>query len=299
MSKSKIEWTDRTWNPVTGCTKVSQGCKNCYALRMYERFNGPGSFKNVICHQSRLTMPLQWQKPSMVFVNSMSDLFHEDVPFVFIDAVFSVMSDVSRHTYQVLTKRPKRMLDFFQWKKEMLGGITWQPSDNVWIGVSVEDQKAADERIPLLLQVEASVLFLSCEPLLGPLDLSKYLKGNPCARTGNKVDWVIVGGESGHGARPMHPSWVRSIAYECLSTSTPFFFKQWGEYVEGASASTPLHQWHTVDYTGKIYLAEELLPKGKDIVLMSKVGKKKAGNLLDGRSYLQWPIASKKMSEIF
>lgn len=233
---SKIEWTDKTWNPVTGCTKVSQGCKNCYAERLYERFNGKGTFKNVTCHQNRLSYPARWKRPAMVFVNSMSDLFHEDVPFTFINAVFSVMSDCDRHTYQVLTKRPERMLEFFKWKSEE-HGIPWEPKPNVWIGVSVENQEAADERIPLLLQVPAAVRFLSCEPLLGPLDLKKemgaYTAGNasPFARIWlNKLQWVICGGESGPGARPMHPAWVRVLRDQCKEAGVPFFFKQWGEF---------------------------------------------------------------------
>jgi protein gp37 len=274
---SKIEWTDKTWNPVTGCTKVSQGCKNCYAERMYERFNGHGSFKNVTCHQDRLTQPMKWKKPSMIFVNSMSDLFHEDVPFIFIDAVFSVMSDIDHHIYQVLTKRPQRMVEFFKWKRDEFG-VPWQPKPNVWLGVSVEDQKAADERIPLLLQVPAAVRFLSCEPLLGPVRLTQidadaaghkeYCTIN--ALTGRHTDmarpcedvpsihWVICGGESGPGARPMNPDWAQSLRDQCASAEVPFFFKQWGAWS----------------------------PYG------DRVGKKKAGRILDGSTYDQFPGVS-------
>lgn len=277
---SKIEWTDKTWNPVTGCTKVSQGCKNCYAERMYERFHGHGSFKNVICHQDRLTIPMKWKKPSMVFVNSMSDLFHEDVPFLFINAVFSVMADISHHIYQVLTKRPERMIEFFQWKKEQFG-ITWQPSPNVWIGVSVEDQKTADERIPLLLKVQAAIRFLSCEPLLEEIDFYKTSAVMPSDihhpwRNGpilQGIHWIICGGESGTYARPMHPDWARSLKVQCEIGGVPYFFKQWGEYWPGEFGR--LYDAKTVDFT--------------DGVQMVKVGKKKAGRLLDGQLYDSFP----------
>jgi protein gp37 len=273
---SKIEWTDKTWNPVTGCTKVSQGCKNCYAERMYERFNGHGSFKNVTCHQDRLTQPMKWKKPSMIFVNSMSDLFHEDVPFIFIDAVFSVMSDVDHHIYQVLTKRIERMLEFFKWKSDEFG-IPWQPKPNVWLGVSVEDQDAADERIPLLLQVPAAVRFLSCEPLIGPVDFAKV----PVGEAGfdytmnDTIHWVICGGESGPGARPMHPDWARSLRDQCASAGVPFFFKQWGEYAPHMEAKIEIG----VGYKGIGYS-------------MAKVGKKKAGRILDGSTYDGFPGVS-------
>lgn len=245
---SKIEWTDKTWNPVTGCTKVSQGCKHCYAERLYERFHGKGSFKNVTCHQDRLSQPLKWRKPAMVFVNSMSDLFHEDVPFDFIVEVFHIMSKCPQHTFQVLTKRADRMMEFMcEWIPNPYG-TPFEPLPNVWFGVSVEDQKAANERIPFLKQVPAVVRFLSCEPLLGPLLLNMDLEN---------LHWVIVGGESGHGARPMHPDWVRSIRYQCIAAGVPFFFKQWGEY------------------------SPSLVAANGDVEYF-KVGKKKAGRLLDG-----------------
>jgi protein gp37 len=268
---SKIEWTDKTWNPVTGCTKVSQGCKHCYAERMYERFHGPGSFKNVICHQDRLTIPMHWKKPSMIFVNSMSDLFHEDVPFEFIDAVFSVMSDIDWHIYQVLTKRAERMVEFYKWKHDEFG-IPWKPKDNVWLGVSVENQKAMEDRVPLLLQVEATVRFLSCEPLLGPVELPvDYSDGSVC------IDWVICGGESGPGARAIHPDWVRSLRDQCARSTVPvpFFFKQWGEFVPHMESK------HTtsVIYNGIGYE-------------MAKVGKKKAGRLLDNRLHDAYPLTT-------
>lgn len=267
---SKIEWTDKTWNPVTGCTKVSQGCKNCYAERIYERFNGHGSFKNIICHHNRLGHPLKWKKPSMIFVNSMSDLFHEDVPFEFIDHVFDNMYASNWHIFQVLTKRPERMLAFYEWKQAGNGfkfGDHW-PLKNVWIGVSVEDQEAADERIPLLLKVPAAVRFLSCEPLLGEIDLGRdviFLK---------KLHWVIVGGESGSGARPMHPDWVISLRDQCKVADISFFFKQWGEFWPGEKGR--LYRGNMLDYT--------------DGQTMVRTGKKKAGRLLDGKVYNEFPI---------
>ena len=225
MGRTKIEWTEKTWNPVTGCTKVSQGCKHCYAEVMHERFNMPGSFKNVTCHEDRLTIPIKWKKPSLIFVCSMADLFHESVPFEFIDEVFYVMAGCAQHTFQVLTKRPERMRQYFMHVAEMFDQISLEfgPLSNVWIGVSVEDQKAADERIPILLQVPAAVRWLSCEPLLGEVNILKRLSG---------IDWIVVGGESGHGARRMDPDWVRQVHGQCVMTNTPFFFKQWGEYDE-------------------------------------------------------------------
>jgi protein gp37 len=316
MNNSKIEWTDKTWNPVTGCTKVSQGCKNCYAEKIYERFNGKGSFKNVQCHEDRLTQPLRWKKPSMIFVNSMSDLFHEDVPFIFIDAVFRVMADVNHHTYQVLTKRVKRMLDFFEWK-ESIFNIPWQPSPNVWLGVSIEDQQSADERIPLLLEVPAAVHFLSCEPLLGPVNLeaigyadqrglnaitgeTKFYSednGEVDSYWGSSINWVICGGESGHNARPMHPYWARSLRDQCSAACVPFFFKQWGEWMPDKECktaddydSTPAAKTvELIDANGK-HDNEILLKQHWPITYrVLKVGKKRAGRLLDGVEHNAFP----------
>lgn len=308
---SKIEWTDKTWNPVTGCTKVSQGCKHCYAERIYERFNGKGSFKNVICHEDRLSQPLKWRKPAMVFVNSMSDLFHEDVPFEFIIEIFAIMWIAKDHTFQILTKRAERMYEVLnseQFQNEIGGAVNRMfdkyirkleqplyfdnevlnefPLKNVWLGVSVEDQKAAEERIPFLLRVPATTKFLSCEPLLGPVDLTdvgvdgcmcNVLSGVcdpvPVLSEGESINWVIAGGESGIGARPMHPDWVRSLRDQCKSADVPFFFKQWGEYWPGEKGR--LYRNKTLDYT--------------DGQQMVKVGKKNAGRLLDGVLYNEFP----------
>ena len=207
-----IEWTDETWNPVTGCTKVSPGCDHCYAERVTERFHGKGAFERIVLHPDRLDKPLHWRKPRKVFVNSMSDLFHEQVPDTFIGLVWQVMAETPQHTFQILTKRHARMRSFLrQWPN-------YEPLPNVWLGVSVEDQKWADIRVPALIQTPAAVRFLSCEPLLGPVRIG-YM---------SLLDWVIVGGESGPGARPMHPDWARDLRDQCEAAGVPFLFKQWG-----------------------------------------------------------------------
>lgn len=286
MSKSKIEWTDRTWNPVTGCTKVSQGCKNCYAERMYDRFHGHGSFKNVICHEDRLNQPLKWKEPSLVFVNSMSDLFHEDVPFEFIDSCFIVMAESKRHTFQILTKRPARLIEYL---KTSLLEENW-PLSNVWLGVSVEDQKNAEERIPLLLQVPAAIRFLSCEPLLGPVNISSWFypkelvgmevrsyDGDQQSYLKQDIHWVITGGESGPAARPMHPDWARFLRDQCAAAGVPFFFKQWGEWL-------PFYQC-TPDQMKVYCSSHESWPDNNAF----RIGKAKSGNLLDGKQHLEYP----------
>jgi protein gp37 len=275
---TRIEWTDETWNPVTGCTKVSQGCKNCYAERLAPKvFAGqvvevnttppkhpemkasafrPRHFTDVLCHPERLDAPLHWKKPRRIFVNSMSDLFHEDVPSGFIGKIFGVMAACQQHTFQVLTKRPERMHDLLddriigpvkgeadQTAYEILTrgrpkslpalqighwpGLHW-PLANVWLGVSVEDQATADERIPLLLQTPAAVRFLSCEPLLGPIDLAKAIHLADAFRDRGErtISWVIAGGESGPNGRPSHPDWFRSLRDQCQAVGVAFFMKQ-------------------------------------------------------------------------
>lgn len=210
--RSAIEWTDATWNPVTGCTKVSPGCAHCYAERFAERFRGvPGhpyerGF-DVQLRPERLELPLTWKRPRAVFVNSMSDLFHEAVPDAYIEQVFSVMERAGRHLFQVLTKRPERAA-------ALAPRLPWPA--NIWIGASVENQRFACRLAPLR-QIPAQLRFLSCEPLLGPLTLD--LSG---------IGWVISGGESGPGARPMRPDWVRSLRRQCDDAAVPFFFKQAG-----------------------------------------------------------------------
>lgn len=213
MAISKIEWTESTWNPVTGCTKISSGCKNCYAERMAKRLRmmGQPNYANgfqVALHEHVLKYPLLWKKAQNIFVNSMSDLFHEQVPDSFIFKVFDVMKQAYWHQFQILTKRSARLT-------ELAPRLDWPK--NVWIGVSVENE-AVEFRIDDLRRVPAVIIFLSLEPLLGPfasLDLSN-------------IDWVIVGGESGPGARPMKKEWVMQIRKQCIKQNVPFFFKQWG-----------------------------------------------------------------------
>ena len=213
MAATKIEWTDATWNPVTGCNKISPGCKHCYAERLSKRLKATGmaKYRNgfaVTLHPDTLEIPLRWRKPRSIFVNSMSDLFHVDVPEPFIREVFDVMERAHWHRYQVLTKRAERVA-------ELSDTLPWPPQ--VWMGVSVESQGYV-HRIDLLRSTNAQVKFLSLEPLLGPLpDLN--LDG---------IDWVIVGGESGPGARPMQPNWAREIRDQCVDVGVAFHFKQWG-----------------------------------------------------------------------
>lgn len=210
---SKIEWTEMTWNPVTGCTKVSAGCKHCYAERMAKRLQAMGvaRYQNAFrltLHDDLVGLPLKWKQPRLIFVNSMSDLFHEDVPLDFIQRVFTTMVKCEHHRFQVLTKRSQRL-------SQVAADLPWGP--NIWMGVSVEDSRVTS-RITDLTTVPAAVHFLSCEPLIGPLE-GLSLGG---------IQWVIVGGESGPCARPMKPEWVESIYRQCRASKVPFFFKQWG-----------------------------------------------------------------------
>jgi protein gp37 len=213
MASSSIEWTELTWNPTTGCTKISAGCKFCYAEVMSRRLQAMGIEKykdgfKVRVHPEALNIPYTWKGQKIVFVNSMSDLFHEQIPLSFIQRVFAVMNDNPNHVFQILTKRAERLL-------EVHAQLRW--SHNIWMGVSVEDDRVLD-RIDLLRQTNARVKFLSCEPLIGPLP-NLNLQG---------IDWVIVGGESGHRPRPMKSDWVLEIKEKCDETGVPFFFKQWG-----------------------------------------------------------------------
>lgn len=213
MASSSIEWTDATWNPTTGCSKISPGCKNCYAERMSKRLMAMGVEKyangfQVTLHKDALSIPLTWKKPQIIFVNSMSDLFHEEVPEEFVQEVFSVMEQAHWHQFQVLTKRSQQLL-------ELAPRIDWP--ENVWMGVSVENADYTF-RIDHLRQTNAHIKFLSLEPLLGPLSNLDL----------DNIDWVIVGGESGPGARPIRKEWVTEIRDQCLAANVPFFFKQWG-----------------------------------------------------------------------
>jgi protein gp37 len=355
MGRTSIEWTQSedgtkgyTWNPVTGCSKVSAGCTNCYAERLSHRFkwtdkpwNAAYAAENVKLHPERLEEPLKWKRPRRVFVNSMSDLFHEQVPFEFIAKVFDIMAHTPEHTYQILTKRPARMKEFIErYDPENLAPY---PLPNVWLGVSVENQDAADERIPLLLQTPAAVRFLSCEPLLGPVDLTRINLGVKNTRgygprriewdalTGwehhydpdsvkddhskacvsnpsQKVNWVIVGGESGPNARPMHPAWVRSLRDQCKAAGVAFFFKQWGEWAPWADESKYTHgeaetarnaqTYVNLDgTTGLVWIVDDdgvcqnwtgtLSPMS---CVVSRVGKTRAGRELDGRTWDEYPV---------
>lgn len=212
-TNSPIEWTDATWNPVTGCSKISPGCKHCYAERMANRLKamGQGNYRNgfeVTLQPQMLELPLRWKTPKRIFVNSMSDLFHVDVPLSYIKSVFDVMRQAHWHQFQVLTKRAERI-------SELSAQLIW--ADNIWMGVSLENEKYA-YRIDYLRKTGAHVKFLSVEPLIGPVG-KLDLRG---------IDWVIVGGESGPGARPMDPDWVTTIRDQCIKQGVSFFFKQWG-----------------------------------------------------------------------
>lgn len=285
-----IEWTDATWNPVTGCTRVSPGCAHCYIertppFRMEGRrftHGADGATTGVRLHPERLEQPLRWRKPRRVFVDSMSDLFHEDVPREFALAVWAVMEAAPQHTYQILTKRPERAL-------ELLGrerwGFTVLPS--VWLGVSIENARFT-WRADVLRETPAAVRFISAEPLIGSLieggrDVSQGRA--PLDLTG--IDWVIVGGESGPGARPMHPDWAREIRDTCLDISDPrpaFFFKQWGEWApETRDSAYAYVQYHA---------AREIRDLGGQDGMVSRIGKKHAGRLLDGRTWDEFPAGT-------
>jgi protein gp37 len=260
---TSIEWTNKTWNPVTGCTKVSPGCDHCYAENIARRFAGGKAFPNgfaVTLHPERLFTPTTWRKPSFVFVNSMSDLFHDDVPDSFIAQIFAVMADTPQHTYQILTKRHGRMRsligDAFDGGQRLIQAApdeatalsltdTPWPLPNLWLGVSAEDQERAALRIPSLLETRAAVRFVSAEPLLGPIDLTRLARRNVLldalggdvadaadgavfTGTPSVLDWVIVGGESGNGARPMELGWAEQLVEQCAAAGTAVFVKQLG-----------------------------------------------------------------------
>lgn len=300
MGKTTIEWTDQTWNPVTGCDKISPGCDNCYAEGIAHRFAGTAQFPNgfgVTLRPERLGDPLKWRKPQRVFVNSMSDLFHAGIPDEFIAKVFGVMAHAEQHTFQVLTKRPGRMrsllrsdafreLVFKSVDVELpdVMGDGW-PIPNVWLGVSAENQKWADVRIPVLLDTPAAVRFVSAEPLLGPIDMQVWLEDDPEKYDVPALDWLIVGGESGPGARPMHPDWVRTLRDQCVEADVAFLFKQWGAWIPNGAwrrdtGRPPLNRnEHVFDDGGR----------GDFIPVMARVGKTNAGRVLDGRTWDEYP----------
>jgi len=312
MTKTTIEWADEVWNPVTGCSKVSEGCRHCYAERVAGRFWGERKFTDVRVHPERLEDPLHWRKPRRVFVNSMSDLFHHDVPFHFVYRVWRTAALANQHTFMILTKRPDRMLEFSHW---MAGGDDISVAEwpqNVWLGVSVETQKEADKRVPLLLETPAAVRFVSCEPLLGPVRLGEWLPSyDPTQHYARpehegKLDWVIAGGESGPGARPCHPDWARGLRDACLASNVPFFFKQWGEWLPisemGEEEQDHLYEpalerypdstreckvpCRAIGFDGGEHWH---LTNGFPSFLTFQVGKKRAGRDLNGRTWEEFP----------
>lgn len=326
--KTGIEWTDATWNPIRGCSRVSEGCRNCYAEGVANRFKGPGQpYHGLIARTGQwngavmvvehlLDWPLRKRKPMRIFVNSMSDLFHENLPDEWIDQVFAVMALAKQHTFQVLTKRPERMLRYFTdlglrseligVEAEAIGGIDrhdealqqrWPlPLPNVWLGVSVEDQATADERIPLLLQTPAAVRWISAEPLLGSVDLSPWLSANALHEIdgGPRLDWVVVGGESGRNARPMHPDWVKSLRDQCKVFDVPFLFKQHGEWLatsfcDDETVMLPSKKTVYVRPDGTFHDGSDGIDFFGGDEETAWVGKKAAGRMLDGIIYDQYP----------
>jgi len=291
MGTSKIEWTEATWNPVTGCTPISEGCEHCYAKRMATRLRGrcgypAGAPFLVKVHPDRYNEPFGWRKPKKIFVCSMGDLFHEDVPFPWINEVFSVIQRCTHHRFMVLTKRPERMRNYISKVLQVRG---WPESDipfpNVWMGITAETQRRADERIPVLLEIPAARRFVSVEPMLGPVDLSQWL-----GRSGG-LDWVICGGETGPGARPVHPDWVRSLRDQCQIAGVPFFFKSWGEWRE-ANMDLPVRGTKFGCFMGDTFVPDygNIFPQRyPEHINMARIGKSNAGRILDGRTWDEEP----------
>jgi protein gp37 len=385
--RTTIEWTDATWNPIRGCTRVSEGCRNCYAEVMAGRFSDPGQWGHGLAQRvalpdgstdyrwtgkvelvdTALDLPLRWRKPRRIFVNSTSDLFHEKVPDEWIDRVFAVMALAPQHTFQVLTKRPERMREYLTrpvqgpWAGRMhhvddAGRVTdatdaWRrvqakvgdllpiippqqlnlasemqeahgdgfmprwPLPNLWLGTSIEDQATADERIPHLLATPAAVRFISAEPLLGPVDLTRIVikpsdapeRGKPPVSINAlkgwyggadhdpaRTHWTICGGESGPGARPMHPDWARSLRDQCAMEGVPFFFKQWGAWFPGEvddksdGRGLCAHPDDNHDPTACTWEGRWKYTEVADQGFLG-VGKNRAGRLLDGREWNEVP----------
>ena len=340
--KTAIEWTDSTWNPVTGCTRVSEGCRFCYIDRSVpfrvagRKFDGDGigSTTGVLLHENRLLQPLKWTRPRKVFVNSLSDMFHDEVDDDFIIRVFAMMALAQQHTFQLLTKRHGRMRSLLSNQRFREGPSGWlsfedcvrnvafnernnlltsrqfpslpNPDDiawplpNVWLGVSVEDQKAADLRVPALRQTPAAVRFLSCEPLLGDVTLTDLdTTPNDSTETG-AIDWVIVGGESGPKSRPMHPAWAETLQQQCARHDIAYFFKQYGDWapVENLDDThdrgvQPGDLWLPArGYAVPVENANQSTVATLDQpTRMRRVGKKTAGRLLAGRTHDDLPSA--------
>ena len=338
---SKIEWTDATWNPIVGCSIVSPGCTNCYAQRMAARLEAigiehyAGTTKKVNGHvvwtgkvalapddALGLYRPIRWARPRRIFVNSMSDLFHEAIPDEWIDRVFAIMRCCPQHTFQVLTKRAERMREYMttvdrhvihqlEWKAVLnrigkdvgqrfflkpdrtIARNNWPPK-TVWLGVSAERQQEADERIPLLLETPAAIRFVSIEPMLGPITLHPLTCGTNAlsSSTGPNLDWVVIGGESGPGARPMHPQWPRNIRDQCAAAGVPYFFKQWGGWVPADDIKPERGDGIYIDDDGSLMtmpLGGGYDRAGINLAGMRRVGKKAAGRLLDGVEHSEFP----------
>jgi protein gp37 len=336
---TKIEWTNQTWNPVTGCTPCSEGCRNCYAekfaLRLMKNPRTSDKYRNgfaVTLHPEELVKPLSWRKPRMVFVCSMGDLFHEDVPFLFIDKVMAIIAICPEHTFQILTKRSRRMLEYFSIDRNSLlkrwdnalSDLDLQhlpatncislalafpqtcewfwPMINLWLGVTAENQQMADKRVEDLSDISAVVRFVSVEPMLGPVDLSRYLP---------RLDWVICGGETGTGPniQPLIPNWARRLRIQCDLADVPFFFKSWGEYLTIAPRAfqTFQHWWDKAQsWLGQIAWNRKIdkcidqngrhCKKGKDfqeaeypVFICKRIGRKNTGHELDGKMYREMP----------
>jgi len=309
MAKTKIDWCDEVWNPIVGCSRVSAGCDNCYAARMAHRLTGNVKVidkymaveawdGHVQFDEKSLGQPLLWHKPKRIFVNSMGDIFHKNVPTKWIDDVLEIISACPQHTFMILTKRPELIEEKLYGVTidnpcRELGGGDYLP--NLWLGVSVEDQKTADERIPLLLQTTAAHRFISVEPMLGEVDIMHtvwnhtpesaitphmkiYDKTTMQAPLLPGINWVICGGENGPGARPIHPDWVNNLYDQCSCASVPFFFKGWGEHL-------PLY-----------YASSEQILKHKDVGVFAdmptyRVGKAVSGHLLNNREIREIPAA--------
>jgi len=322
-----ITWTNETWNPIRGCSRVSEGCRNCYAERTAARFSGPGqpyeglakfhdlaADLGVASHWTGdvrfipelLDQPMRWRKPRTIFVNSMSDLFHEKVTDEWIYKIFAVMRRCPQHTFQILTKRPERMRDYMVSSHTGMHGsgvhlVTAAQGQigkccaNVWLGVSVEDQKTADERIPVLLSTPAAVRWVSYEPALGPInfqciketcpDHDNYFDSVSGIRLIRpQIDWIVAGGESGPGARPAHPDWFRTVRDQCSHAGVPFFFKQWGEWLHLSQVPAVLTEREREVMTFRALS----VPNAHGVEYL-RIGKKRAGGLLDGVSHREFP----------
>ncbi len=291
MGDTKIEWVEKVWNPVTGCQKISPGCKNCYAAVYAHRFwnwkkfindsyNGRKNqvnvrpFTEVQCHPDRLDHPAKWKRPRTIFVCSMGDLFHEDVPFHFIDDVFDVMAKNDQHIYLILTKRVDQLANYLsydqKWNKEL-----WP---HVWFGASIENQHAWDDRALVLKNLPFLNRFVSIEPLIDPVDMAFGHDTD----IGSWLHWVIAGGETGYGSRPMHPSWIKSLKTQCMDEVIPFFFKGWGNWIPDSGYEDKSGETRVVWNDQYPHVGGQL---------MVRVSKKKAGFLIDGKEWSQFPIA--------